>query len=148
MSEVNNMNTSDCIKVLRKKRGLTQKQLAEKSGLSIASIQGYEQGKYNPKIETLSKIAYALNMPVESLFGDINTEKMTEFDIAKLKHLTMPTALGFNEKLENWISGFEETKSDKINDLFESLNEQGQDKAIEQVELLTKIPEYRKDNDE
>ena len=31
---------------------------------------------------------------------------------------------------------------------FRKLNKEGQDKAIEQVELLTKIPEYRKDTEE
>ena len=30
-----------------------------------------------------------------------------------------------------------------MQDLFFLLNEQGQDKALEQVELLTKIPEYK-----
>ena len=29
---------------------------------------------------------------------------------------------------------------------FQKLNEKGQDKAIEQIELLTKIPEYRRNN--
>ena len=30
--------------------------------------------------------------------------------------------------------------------MFDILNDVGQDKAIEQVEMLTKIPEYRKEN--
>lgn len=139
------MNTSDCIKTARKQAGLTQKQLAEKSGLSIASIQGYEQNKYNPKIETLSKIANALNVPVESLFGEISIGLMTEFDREKLKYLTTPTSAPSNDKITNWISSFEETRADKMDELFNLLNIKGQDKAIEQVELLTKIPEYQKD---
>ena len=39
------MDISERIKLARKKNGLTQKDLAKKTGLSIASIQGYEQGK-------------------------------------------------------------------------------------------------------
>lgn len=56
------MKVADNIKNYRKKAGLTQKQLAEKTGLSIATIQGYEQGKYLPKIEQLQKIANVLNV--------------------------------------------------------------------------------------
>ena len=41
------------------------------------------------------------------------------------------------------VNSLGETKSDKINKLFNSLNEKGQDKALEQVEMLTKIPEYQ-----
>ena len=36
-------------------------------------------------------------------------------------------------------------KRNKMNNLFETLNEEG--KAIEHVEMLAKIPEYRKDDD-
>lgn len=52
------------IKTLRKNAGMTQKQLAKKSGLSIAAIQGYEQGKYEPKIETVDRIALALGVRI------------------------------------------------------------------------------------
>lgn len=38
-----------------------------------------------------------------------------------------------------------EEKKAKLNNLFKKLNTTGQDKAIEQVELLTKIPEYQQD---
>ncbi len=64
------MNTSNCIKAARKKAGLTQQQLAKKAGLSIASIQGYEQDKYKPKIETLRRIASALDVGLENLMSE------------------------------------------------------------------------------
>ncbi len=122
------VETSEIIKQLRKQAGLTQKQLAEKAGLSIASIQGYEQGKYTPKIETLSKIAKALDVSVESLFGGITIGFMTEYDLEKLDYYGL---LG-DENLR------------KINELFKLLNYKGQDKAIEQVEMLTQIPKYQR----
>lgn len=46
MKEGDEMNTAECIKYFRQKENITQKQLAEKTGLSIASIQGYEQNSY------------------------------------------------------------------------------------------------------
>ena len=41
----------------------------------------------------------------------------------------------------------ETTPDTLILDLYHQLNDTGQDKALEQVELLTKIPEYLKDKD-
>ena len=48
------------IRRIRKKRGLTQKQLGELCGIDEANIRKYENGKQNPKIETLEKIAKVL----------------------------------------------------------------------------------------
>lgn len=54
------MGIPENIKSLRERSNMTQKKLAEKSGLSIASIQGYEQGKFEPKKEALYKLVKAL----------------------------------------------------------------------------------------
>lgn len=61
------MTVGEKIRAARKEKGLSQKDLAEKTGLSIATIQGYEQGKYKPKIENVQKIANALEVPVGRL---------------------------------------------------------------------------------
>jgi transcriptional regulator with XRE-family HTH domain len=45
---------------LRKERGLTQEQLAERSGLSQQYLSGLEQGRRNPTIVTLHELAVAL----------------------------------------------------------------------------------------
>lgn len=63
------MSFSENIKLLRKKNGLTQKELADNCGLSIATIQGYEQGKYEPKPEALLKLVKALNTTGSELMG-------------------------------------------------------------------------------
>lgn len=124
------METSERIKEIRKEKGLTQKQLAEKAELSIATIQGYEQGKYKPKIGTLQKIAIALDIPVTYLCVGI----IPDYDEVK-------------KKVASWgISGaLPQTKEEQlILEKCRKLNETGQQKAVEQMELLTKIPEYRK----
>lgn len=77
------MGISDNIKRARKRAKLTQKQLAEKAGLSIASIQGYEQGKYSPKKETIIKIADALEIDVYIL--DPSMESSVSFVTRKLR---------------------------------------------------------------
>lgn len=65
------MKISENIKKIRKEKGFSQKKLAEKTNLSIASIQGYEQGKYKPKFETLKKIAAALDCEISDIDENI-----------------------------------------------------------------------------
>ena len=49
----------ESISALRKQRKLTQKELAEKTGLTQANICNLERGTTKPTIETLKKIADA-----------------------------------------------------------------------------------------
>lgn len=53
---------------LRSDLGLTQEQLAERSGLSQQYLSGLERGKRNPTILTLYELAVALRVdPVDLL---------------------------------------------------------------------------------
>ncbi|WP_379554190.1 helix-turn-helix domain-containing protein [Qipengyuania sp. DGS5-3] len=47
---------------IRKQRGLTQEQLAEKSGFSQQYVSDLERGKRNPTIVTIYEIAQALDV--------------------------------------------------------------------------------------
>lgn len=47
---------------IRTEKGLTQEQLAERSGLSQQYLSGLERGKRNPTIVTLYEIASALGV--------------------------------------------------------------------------------------
>ncbi len=58
------MNIGERIKHIRKESGVTQKQPAEKLGMTQAAIVQFESEKSNPKIDTLKKIANALNVSV------------------------------------------------------------------------------------
>lgn len=55
------------IKKLREKRQLTQRQLAELSGISESAMRSYELGDRNPKKEVLERIAMALRVRPEYL---------------------------------------------------------------------------------
>jgi len=126
------MTEGENIRAARKKAKLTQKELAEKSGLATITIQQYERNLREPRLENIKKIANALDVSVDSLFGDSRIGLMTEFDLEKWDFI--------------YPGIFEEGNTRKLNELFKALNNNGQNKAIEQVELLTKIPEYRKGN--
>lgn len=57
---------------MRKELGLSQSQLAERTGISVRVIQNYEQGSRQLKkaeAETVLKIAKALSCTVEDLIG-------------------------------------------------------------------------------
>ncbi|MCL2579113.1 MAG: helix-turn-helix domain-containing protein [Oscillospiraceae bacterium] len=62
------MSIGEKIKVARKERKMTQRQLAEKSGLIETTIRKYEAGTQTPKLNNLQKIAAALDCPVGDLF--------------------------------------------------------------------------------
>lgn len=50
--------------------GLTTNELAEKSGISRASINKFINGKTFPKPVTLGKLSKALNVPAENLIEE------------------------------------------------------------------------------
>ncbi len=56
------------IRDLRKKRGYTQARLAEKVGVSDNFIGYVERGAQTPSLDTLSRIAGALDVTIRDLF--------------------------------------------------------------------------------
>ena len=56
------------IKILRKRKHITQEQLAEMVDISPRALSGIEVGEYYAKAETLDKIVEALNTTTEELF--------------------------------------------------------------------------------
>ncbi len=55
------------IKRIRKEKGVSQKELAERLGTSPQNLAQYENGKRTPKIDTLRKIASALQCQVSDI---------------------------------------------------------------------------------
>lgn len=56
------------IREIRKAQRVTQEVLAERIGTSQSNISEIEKGKHNPTLDTLTRIADALNVPVGDLF--------------------------------------------------------------------------------
>ncbi|GAB6932089.1 helix-turn-helix domain-containing protein [Calditerricola satsumensis] len=55
------------IRAYRKLKGLTQKELAERLGVSVAVLGSVERGVRRPSSHLLNAIAAALQVPVEEL---------------------------------------------------------------------------------
>ncbi|WP_101698167.1 helix-turn-helix transcriptional regulator [Clostridium minihomine] len=58
------------IKVARAQLDMTQKQLAEKVGVSRQTINAIEQGEYNPSIKLCRAICRALEKTLDDLFWE------------------------------------------------------------------------------
>lgn len=129
--------TSDAIRRIRKEKGLTQKQLGERCGIADSNIRKYESGTQNPKLETIQKIANALEIDIDNLLN-IEVEK----------GFIKPTnSLDFLKKPKTTI----ETTDDnfvKIANNYYKLNKEGREKALDLVELLTKVSDYHRDDPE
>ena len=58
----------NCLRELRRQRGMTQDELAKALGVSRQTINAIENDKYNPTLELAMRLAKYVNIPVESLF--------------------------------------------------------------------------------
>ncbi len=77
---------SDNIKIERKKKNFTQEALAEKAQLSTQMINDIEGCRRWPSDNTISKIATALDIDVESLFINKSTSgNPSDFPYSDLK---------------------------------------------------------------
>ena len=56
------------IKSIRRKKGLTQEDLAEKVGISRAYMGFIEQGRYSASLEVIEKISKVLKVRMSDLF--------------------------------------------------------------------------------
>ena len=56
---------------LRKAAGLTQEQLGERCNMGLSAVSRLERGHRNPRLETLVRLAHALEVPPATLLEDV-----------------------------------------------------------------------------
>lgn len=159
------MTFAENLKRKRKEKGFSQKEIAEKLGVSQPSYAQYETGKRNPKFETVKKIAAALEIDVYDLLitGDMtpreamqilraveakqyiqNSENKTEGEQKIARRINELEAMAKSkpriDKMLNLLS-----LKNEIDNNLKLLNEDGHRKTLEHIEMLTEIPKYRKD---
>ena len=59
---------------IRKKRGITQQQIADYTGMQRTNVVRIESGRYLPTLEVLVKLAAALDMDLEVKLVERNRE--------------------------------------------------------------------------
>lgn len=168
------VTTGEKIRHLRLEQNLTQKALANKCGMYESQIRKYETGKANPKIETLQKIADALNVPINELRSDIAVmvdkfinsidSVLVEAEVLEYNRIIdkQKNGDGFTPYDKRFISGYidksplvrewfienglksKEQNLERIQSAYEHLNENGRKEAVKRIEELTEIKRYTK----
>ena len=138
-------SVGDKIREIRLSKGITQKQLSERLNTSQQNLAQYENGKRNPKIATLKKIADALNVELDELMGGIMSFDTGEEFKKAWRERTQNQPANNCDSLTVVYHNISE-KDKKIISCFLKLNTIGQEKAIELVDMLTKIPEYKSED--
>lgn len=70
------MTVGQRIKEARKKAALTQKELAEKLGITYQTLAQWENDLRNPKLETLQRISAALEIPISTFLTPDEAEEI------------------------------------------------------------------------
>lgn len=102
------MTIGENIKRIRTEHGLSQKKLAEASGVSALCLSEVERGKYEPKVSTLRLIAKALSVRISDLLGEedwipVWTEqfpKPGEYVLLSLSNCSLPVIGRYEEDKE------------------------------------------------
>lgn len=121
------------LKQLRLTHHLTQAELAKKLNVTQNAVHQWENRKTEPSAEMIEKIAAFFNVMPAFLMG-------WEYQGGGFYGKEAPEEMqkGFMERMTAYAS--------ELSRHMNSLNESGQKEAVRQVELLTKIPEYRKED--
>ena len=129
------MTIGQNIKSIRIKQGISQKSLAEKSGVGLASIQRIEYGQLNPKRETLHKIATALH--VNDVYLDDHLKEMFQSWDDRIDTESL------SKEVQVWdtLPDYDEDDIEIFRQLL-SLNPDGKQNVSEYIQDL--IPKYKK----
>lgn len=150
------------IKAARKAAGLTQKQLADRLGISFVNISQLENNQRTPNMVTLQRLADALGIHIFDLTGIGPEMDKYKFEVARKDEARPPDDK--QVELEKVISAGPRAMYDELtdsgkqefwarimkpfhaqlNEAFERLNEDGQRIAIQRVRELGRIPEYQR----
>lgn len=150
-------NTGDKIREYRKLAGLTQQELAQKTGISMMSIRRYERGERNPTYETISKIASALGVSVTGLgveatdyayypaelFGGISEKDLADLHQKFIEFFGETSPEESEEaakKYENYVVKY-------VSEYLTTMNENGQTKVLNYTRDLAQLPKYQKKAD-
>lgn len=143
------------IKKIRLHENLTQEEFANLFGISKMSLRRYENGDRVPLVEFIIKICKKYGVTLDALYSKDFKPELQSFDTPEdfekvWKEITEKDAPQI--KISHKSTGEQQyevipSKKELLLSHFEKLNMDGKEKLVEHAEMLTKIPEYRKDNE-
>lgn len=123
------MTLAEKIKLARVKSEMTQREVASLMGISQQAYGQYESGKREPKLETVARIANALNVSVSEFIPYGHPQNMkARYEAAK-------------QRAEQYAK---QTTREKINSGLDGLNETGEEYILQQIHFARHIQEYCK----
>jgi transcriptional regulator with XRE-family HTH domain len=81
------MKTSKMITDLRKAKGWSQADLANKTGISQVMVGKYERGDAIPSIEVAKRIADALEVTLDYLVGEGTNSKLNKMTLKRIEEI-------------------------------------------------------------
>ena len=157
------MQTGDLIKQARLKSGVTQAELAKRLGVTPQAVSQYERGIKKPKLETLRKIALALDCNISdldsslsSILADAVFSPESRAELSDAANNMMVALYGTADEWKarkavfaRWVDTLSEDDKKSVFDIIkylQNLNSEGKITAAERVEELTQIPKYQDKN--
>ena len=125
------MKYGDRIAYLREQNNLTQQQLADKIGVTRASLSHYEKNRREPDYETLQKLADFFEVSVDYLLG--RTDKPTASGSPR-PELTDKDEKDVAKRLQKFKEEIE--KTDGLAFSGEPLSEEAKESLIESMEYI------------
>jgi len=93
------MNIGENIKKIRTTKGLSQKEVTISSGLDSAQYSRIENGKTDPSVTTLERIAKAMNVSLAELFATTEVLKeINSFDQTIMEKVSLVETLSDEER--------------------------------------------------
>lgn len=128
------MDIGKNIKNLRERRGISQRELGAMLGVTQQTIGQLENNKTSPRIETLERVATALNASISDLISpdllSLTNSVINLFSDSDVKELESSSPCSAQE--------------DYLILKFRELNEDGKIKVTDYTDDLARIPEYKK----
>lgn len=125
------MNIGFSIKNYRNNKGLTQVELAEMANISRSYLADVERNRYNASVETLQKIAAALEIPMAQL---LSTEEKLELATGSLSEINETVAQYYASKTDK--TAIEELQFDAETNLLMNKIKKLSNKDRKTVEVL------------
>ncbi|MEQ8338594.1 MAG: helix-turn-helix domain-containing protein [Cyclobacteriaceae bacterium] len=95
------MSISENIKYLRKQAGYTQEQFANEVGIKRSLVGAYEEGRAEPRLQTLQRIGEVLNVTSDALIAkDLTKEDPKKYQKEKIKILSITVDKEDKENIE------------------------------------------------
>lgn len=139
------MTIGEKIYKIRNEMGLTQKEFAKIAGVSQSAINFWENGKRQPRLEQLNKLASSLNIPISTFIDEHLVEDIAEI-IKELnsagKELVETTTNTIENVTVQLIELGEELMMKKVMENFSKLNAEGQVKLYDYSEDMISNPKY------